>query len=194
MLLADKKDSIRRDMLQQRRQLTAEERDSESQAICAHLRALMPAVGSNKVLHTFLPTSLEVNLWPLIRRWLDSGYSLTVPHTLAKPVMQQVLLHDLTQLKKGRMGIKEVRNPEVYQGDIAFAIVPGLAFDRQGHRLGYGGGYYDHFLSGLSGAKTIGVCFRFQCLDGIPFDAHDVPVDLVVTSTGLFRPSPEALS
>ncbi len=65
----------------------------------------------------------------------------------------------------------------------ALVVVPGLAFTPGGHRLGYGGGYYDRFLASLPpSAVTVGVCFHEQLVDDLPLDPHDRPVDLVVTA------------
>lgn len=69
-------------------------------------------------------------------------------------------------------------------------IVPLLAFDRRGHRLGYGGGFYDRTLAGLPGARTIGVALEAQRVDRLPRDATDVPLMEIVTEAGLYRPDP----
>ena len=65
-------------------------------------------------------------------------------------------------------------------------VVPGVAFDRTGNRLGRGGGYYDRFLSGFQGV-TAAVAFSFQLLDQIPIEKHDIPVDLVVTPQNILK-------
>ncbi len=71
--------------------------------------------------------------------------------------------------------------PEASPEDLDLVVVPGLAFDPEGHRLGYGAGFYDRFLPLCSRAKTLGVCFDFQLLAEIPTTAADVPVSMVVT-------------
>jgi 5-formyltetrahydrofolate cyclo-ligase len=63
---------------------------------------------------------------------------------------------------------------------IDVVLVPGVAFDAQGHRLGRGKGYYDRFLQSVSDIKKIGVCFDFQKVESVPAEAHDVVVDIVV--------------
>jgi 5-formyltetrahydrofolate cyclo-ligase len=64
-------------------------------------------------------------------------------------------------------------------------LVPGLAFDRAGRRLGYGAGYYDRLLARLPGVPRIAVAFSIQVIDQIPVDDHDLPVDILVTETQL---------
>ena len=85
-----------------------------------------------------------------------------------------------TRYHTGSFGIKEPE-PLPYQGEIDVVIVPGRAFDKQGHRLGRGGGYYDRFLADRSTYK-IGICFPCQLLDEIPHDIHDIPMDCVITA------------
>ncbi len=69
--------------------------------------------------------------------------------------------------------------------------MPGVAFDRSGHRLGYGGGFYDRFLARLPArALRIGVAFDQQVLDELPAEEHDQPVDLVVTPSEVLHASP----
>jgi 5-formyltetrahydrofolate cyclo-ligase len=77
--------------------------------------------------------------------------------------------------------------PSVGPGEIDLVIVPGLAFDPRGHRLGYGAGYYDRFLAGLPNARTVGIGFDFQLLAEIPVGTHDLPVAWVVTERRALR-------
>ena len=77
-------------------------------------------------------------------------------------------------------------DPEVYPvtvepNEIGVVFVPGVAFDRLGHRLGYGKGYYDRWLRGASALEKIGLAFSFQVLERLPAEAHDVRLDLLVT-------------
>ncbi len=73
--------------------------------------------------------------------------------------------------------------PVISPGEIQLALVPGLAFDRQGRRLGYGGGYFDRFLRDFHGA-SLGVIFQRLLLDHLPYGEHDVPVQWIVTEAG----------
>ena len=68
-----------------------------------------------------------------------------------------------------------------YEGPIDLIVVPGMAFDRQGHRLGRGKGYYDRFLIKYPEVKTIGICFSFQLLDEVPAEPHDQLIDEIIT-------------
>lgn len=94
-------------------------------------------------------------------------------------------------LAPGRFGIPEpgAALPEVSMADIDVMIVPGLAFDQSGHRLGAGGGYYDEWLAQTATARPllVGLAYDFQMVDACPTDAHDQTVDCVVTDARVIR-------
>ena len=91
--------------------------------------------------------------------------------------------------ERGRFGIREPRVSPGREGirkGLDLVVVPGLAFDAAGRRLGQGHGYYDRFLFGLGGtAVTVGLAFSWQLVPEVPVDAWDVPVDVVVTENGV---------
>ena len=84
------------------------------------------------------------------------------------------------KMVEGDFHILEPEN-NPYEGSFDLIVVPGMAFDRDGHRLGRGRGYYDRFLSKYPEVKTIGICFDFQFLESIPTEPHDRRVDEVIT-------------
>ncbi len=89
-------------------------------------------------------------------------------------------------LMPGVFGILEATGPEVPIAELDLVVVPALAFDRQGYRLGWGGGYYDRALAELSAsAVTVGVGFSFQLVDELPREPHDRPVSRVLTPSGV---------
>lgn len=88
-------------------------------------------------------------------------------------------------LAPGAYGILEPSGPEVPLADLDFVVVPALGFDRAGHRLGWGAGYYDRVLAGLPGSTVTAVIgFDFQLLDELPAEPHDHPVRRIVTPSG----------
>jgi len=101
-----------------------------------------------------------------------------------------VEVNDLMSLRKGAFGVLEPSGESIIPvAALDLMVIPGLAFDRYGNRLGYGKGFYDRELHsvGFSGV-LIGLCYRFQLVDRLPVEAHDVPVDHLVTEQGLFSP------
>jgi 5-formyltetrahydrofolate cyclo-ligase len=98
----------------------------------------------------------------------------------------------LSDLRPGRWGIQEpdAQCPEVRAADVAVMIVPGLAFDASGRRLGFGGGYYDEVLAGQGTGRprlVVGLGYDFQVVDVCPADEHDARVDCVVTDARVIR-------
>lgn len=97
-------------------------------------------------------------------------------------------------VQKNRYGIFEpVRRQEVYAGEKALILVPGLAFDRNGIRLGYGGGYYDRFIPRFQQhLMKAGICYEDELLETLPHGSHDQRMDVIVTDKNLFEVSHEA--
>ncbi len=92
-------------------------------------------------------------------------------------------LAELTpELKPGKFGIPEPEDPVFAPEELDLIIMPGVAFDRAGHRLGRGGGFYDRLLPQYH-ATRLGICFEFQCLESIPSESHDCNVDLLITES-----------
>lgn len=93
---------------------------------------------------------------------------------------------DFSQLRRGAFGFLEPPEDAPVMEEPEWAVVPGLAFDREGFRLGRGGGYYDRWLTG-SGCRTIGLCRPERLLDRLPRDQWDMPVDTVITGVETCR-------
>lgn len=130
----------------------------------------------------------EVETWDLIRRCLAAGKAVSVPLTAPQESrMSAVVVTDPARdLIPGYRGILEP-NPATSlrlqsPSQIDAAIIPGAVFDRAGNRLGYGGGYYDRFLSGAAvQALRIGLAFSVQVADRLPALPHDAPMDWLIT-------------
>jgi len=131
----------------------------------------------------------EVETLMLLRRCLDEGKSVCVPVTV--PQRSELLAVTITDpsadLLPGYKGIPEpipslVELQRVCPQSIEIAIIPGAVFERSGHRLGYGGGYYDRFLAHKAPqACRVGLAFSQQLVDRIPVLSHDIPLDMLVT-------------
>jgi len=97
------------------------------------------------------------------------------------------ILNDWADLSTGSYGILEPREELLglkSTADVELCLVPGVAFDQIGNRIGYGGGYYDRLLDSING-RTVGLAYSFQVLDEIPSEPHDKRVDIVVTEKGI---------
>lgn len=133
-----------------------------------------------KVVHAYIPMGNEIDIRPLLENLLKNGIQVVTPKTLRNRQLEHLLLTSLDDLEKGVYGTSHPKNGTIFTGEIDVIIVPGLAFDTQNFRLGYGGGYYDTFLAEHSKAFTVGVGYPFQKLTSIPKETHDACLDLVI--------------
>lgn len=173
------KQLLRKYMSEERDKMSQQFRNEYSDMICQRAWDLI-AEKKARVIHSYLPMGMEVNLLPLLRRALDEGLTVVVPKTLKKRQLQNLILTNLKQMEPGIFGTYHPKNAVEYTGGYDLIIVAGLAFDRQGYRVGYGGGYYDTFLATHPNAIKMGVCYPFQKLVEVPVEAHDVKLDLVI--------------
>ena len=146
-----------------------------------------------KVVLAYCSFGSEIDTLPLLHAVLEGGKTLLLPKVNrgldALDVYEVKNLH--TDLRAGVWGIREP-DPAVCGvhglADIQLILVPGVAFDRQGGRIGYGKGYYDKLLASCHRMghypRTIAAAFEVQLVGAVPMEAHDVPVDLLVTEAG----------
>ena len=128
----------------------------------------------------YLPYNQEVRTVPLLEKALADGKRVAVPKVYGDE-MRFIYITDLTQVEKGYAGIPEpVADGPVADDKTALVLMPGLAFDPKGHRIGYGGGYYDKFLAAEPDHPTVALCYDFQMLPELKTDDYDIPVDLVL--------------
>lgn len=186
--IAQQKRALRRETIARRDALDARTREAHSRAICRRVAESPEFQGARTVL-LFASFGSEVDTTGLLEAARAAGQQLVLPRV--NPTTRALELrrvHDLAgDLAPGGWGIPEPRPdrcPEVPAGEIDFVLVPGVAFDRQLRRLGYGGGYYDCILTGLPDrSAAIAVCFAVQIVPEVPADAHDVRVPVLITES-----------
>jgi 5-formyltetrahydrofolate cyclo-ligase len=181
------KSEIRQKMTTARNSLRDSDVKSRSSSILYGLEDLSPYKEASLIL-TYVSFQKEVDTKPLIQRALDAGKRIAVPACIPKgKILLPCEIRSLDELVPGTWGILEP--PEnsrkvVPAEEIDLAVVPGLAFDRQFNRLGYGAGYYDRFLPKLKKkAVKAGICYSIQLIDQIPVEAFDIAMDIIVTDT-----------
>ncbi|GEM_PF-133616 len=178
--LSAKKKALRQQMLALRDAMDPTMHATQSAAIRNELRALIRE-RKVRVLHSFLPMSSEVDLYPLLDELLAEGIAIYAPKTLKGRVLENYRYQGQEQLVPGVFGTRHPAGDEPYTGSYDMILVPGLAFTAKGDRLGYGAGYYDTFLKQHPSAYAVAVCFPLQVVAALPVEAHDHPVELVVT-------------
>ena len=139
-----------------------------------------------RTLLCYVSKPIEVDTIPLIRRALEDGKQVACPRCVeGTRQMEFYLIRSLDDLEKRTFGVLEPKVPGCelltdFTGSLC--IVPALMYDLKGYRLGYGGGYYDRFLSGYDGYK-IGITYRRNILRFLHYGRYDIPVDMIVTES-----------
>ena len=184
------KAEIRADCLRRRGELADAEVRAHSGRIQQRLMAL-PVYQRARTIHTYVDAMPnEVKTRDLIRLSLDQGKRIAVPWVGAngKAPFRSAEIGSLADLAPGPWGglLQPLEKEAVWVDDLADAfdlvIVPGVAFDQRGYRIGHGGGFYDRFL-GNTQAYKIGLVYAELLLEEIPSEPHDIPVDAVVTES-----------
>lgn len=175
------KQELRKQIRAQKRQLPTTELSSLSEEICNKvLRSAWWQEADTLLL--YYPLSDEVDVRPLIQEAYQNGKRVLLPVCVGDD-LELRLYEGEASLASGAFGIMEPTGPlfapEDYP-DIQLALIPGMAFDRVGHRLGRGRGYYDRLLPKLTATMLQGICFPFQLVEQVPTDAHDIAVREVV--------------
>ena len=177
------KNELRRQVRAQKKQYAAAQLAALSEEICSKvLRSAWWQEAGTLLL--YYPLADEVDVRPLIQEACRNGKRVLLPVCRGEE-LELHLYEGEDSLASGAFGIMEPTGPlfapENYP-DIQLAIVPGMAFDRVGHRLGRGRGYYDRLLPHLSSARLQGICFPFQLQEHVPTDAHDIAMHAVITN------------
>ena len=131
-------------------------------------------------IYAYLSYNQEVRTDVLIRRAIQEGKRVAVPKVYGDE-MCFLWLDDPNQVAPGAYGIPEpIADEPIADDDTALVLMPGLAFDPEGRRLGYGGGFYDRFLAKEPNHPLVALCYGFQMFDHLETEPHDIPVDLVI--------------
>jgi len=174
----DKKE-LRRIIRQKKREMTSEQIEAASARLCERFLA-SSEYQSAKTIYGYLPYNQEVRTEAIVLQALADGKQVAVPKVYGDE-MRFIYITDLSQVDKGYCGIPEpVADAPVAQDETALVLMPGLAFDPQGRRIGYGGGYYDKFLRNEPNHPTVALCYDFQMVDQLPVEEFDIPVDRVI--------------
>lgn len=166
-----------------RRALDLAERGGWDAAIAETVAALPEYAAADSLL-CYVSTAEEVSTRAILERALKDGLPVAAPVCVGRTMVFR-RFRSLGELAPGYMGILTPgeKCAEARAGGRTLCVVPGLAFDREGYRLGYGGGYYDRFLADFPGV-TVGLCYEALRADHLPRGAFDIPVGRVVTERG----------
>lgn len=170
------KNKMRELLVQRRRVMSPQDCQMYSQQILDQLEK-MTCFREAKTVLLYYPIQNEVDVLPLVKKYKHEK-------TLLFPVSHRygMTVHPYAgnkNMHRGKFGIPEPTTP-AYEGEIDLVIVPAVAFDEKGRRLGRGGGYYDRFIKKLTHAVLVGVGYDFQLVDEVPAARHDQRVHRII--------------
>lgn len=186
------KKTLRKYMLEKRSQLSLDEIKNKSQTITKSLLNLEEYNKANFIF-TFISFKDEVNTHEIIKKSLEKNKRIGVPITI--PKNKELKVSELMDFDKElELGYYDILTPKeeylkiVPPDIIDLVLVPGLVFDRQGYRVGYGGGYYDRFFNSLDeDVLKIGICYDIQIQAKVPRGSYDIPVNYILTESEFIK-------
>jgi 5-formyltetrahydrofolate cyclo-ligase len=178
--------ALLRDQVRARvRSLSPAARSSGSLELCARLRAQRVWQQAKAIL-LFAPLTEEPDIWPLLAEALAANKAVALPSFVptANAYVARRIVDPARDLIVGQFGIREVAelSPEMALNQLDLVLVPGIAFDPHGRRLGRGKGFYDRLLADVHGTKC-GVAFDEQLVDAVPVGPLDIPLNCILTPT-----------
>lgn len=147
----------------------------------------------SNVIAITIPRKIELNTMPIIEEAWKQGKQVVIPKCYPNQdhLMKFFLFTNINELENVYLDLyepKEISNRLVEKESIDLIIVPGLLFDKNGYRIGYGGGYYDRYLKGYTN-KKISIALEDQIVNYIPYDSFDIPVDAIITEKTIYKNS-----
>ena len=134
-----------------------------------------------KTIYGYLPYNQEVRTVPMLEQAIRDGKRVAVPKCYGEEMRFLYITDFVTEVAPGYANIPEpIADEPVAQDKTALVLMPGLAFDPQGHRIGYGGGFYDRFLAAEPDHPTLALCYGFQMVEHLQTEEFDIPVDRVL--------------
>ena len=176
----DAKQALRDRMLKTRNSLSREVIETMSEMIQTKVMNMDEFINA-KTVATYYPVGSEVSTLKILSSVLRMKKHLALPLVEDATAIIFAEVKDLEKdLETGRYKIMEPKKHCLHTNKIDLVLVPGIAWDEHGHRLGYGKGYYDRYLANLQ-SKTVGLAYDFQILEKIPHEKNDFSVNLIVT-------------
>lgn len=181
------KNELRAELKKARNNLEPIYVEEASKLICQRIIASSLYKNANVIL-AYLAFGKEVSCDELVTQALADGKTVCIPYIIDKEHFLAAKLNSLENLVLDRYGIRTVAEPiiEVSHSDIGLILVPGLAFGRDGSRMGMGAGYYDRFLADTQ-AITLGLAYEKMLQDEIPTDEHDIAMEYIITESNLIQ-------
>ena len=173
------KKNLRRAMKTRRNALTEEEKSDAADKCLSKLKELSEFMDSDWI-YAYIACRNELETADIIAWCLDNEKRVAVPKVHGE-IMHFYEIHSLADCVPGAFGILEPVGEEKDRiTEPGFMLVPGLAFDKKGNRLGYGGGFYDKYLASHGGIITAALGYQFQIVEEVPAEIHDKKMDYLI--------------
>lgn len=148
----------------------------------------LPAWRESDILLAYVDAKREVETRLLMQQAWNEGKKVAAPRVDGNGIMHYYYLNSLDELEPGSFGIMEPKeNCRICESEEGLMLMPGVAFDENCHRVGYGGGYYDRYLEKHPGLLHIALAFEFQMFPEVPFEDHDILPELIVTERRILK-------
>ena len=187
-MINEKKAALRKHFRAVRAAISKEEKAEKSNRICRVIGEDLAPFSLARTILFYYPLPHEIDILPLFHRARELGISCAFPRCRAEAgEMDFFYVNELSEMEKGRFGICEPKPtlPRVVDFSDALMLVPAMSFDKYGFRLGYGGGYYDRFLTAHP-VRTVGVTYESLLVEELPRDSYDRAVNVIATEDRLF--------
>lgn len=184
------KEQIRRRIIQVRKQMTQESVAAKSSRIAQRVQETPEYEEAQNIL-LYADYCHEVMTEEIFADGVRRGKKMFFPKSQTDATMEFYRVTSMTQLESGYRGIREPKAEEKYRyrydrKENTLVIVPGVAFDRRGYRVGYGKGFYDRFLRKKRRLPVMGLCFSNQLVEKVAQDSYDIPMDKLVTEETIY--------
>jgi 5-formyltetrahydrofolate cyclo-ligase len=182
MSFAEEKSSLRKKLILERQNLSQNDRQKWDEQIFKNLVA-SKAIQKASSISCFVGSQLksEIDTLPILQYFLEQNFLVSVPVMLDKTNIKMAQIQGMDDLEPNNWGILEPRDKQFVSVEPDICVVPLLAADQQKHRVGYGAGYYDRYLSSLSNSITIGIVYQCFIFEKLPSEIHDIPLNIIVT-------------
>lgn len=185
----DSKKTLRK-IIQSRRDLIPPDIRNKKSKDAAKKFLASPHYITSKNIFIYFPFQSELDTLPIIKKAIEDGKKIILPKVLGNKLNLYFVNDCAKQLEKGKYGIMEPVPSKCKPADISdidLAVIPGVCFDHNFNRIGYGGGYYDKLLHLLPAKiKKIAICFELQVISKVPALDHDIKADEIITESNIY--------
>ncbi len=188
--VSERKKALREALIERRGNLDADTARRASSRVCSQLNEVREVRSTDRIAG-YMSRGREIDLRPWLIDVAGRGIDVLLPRVIGPGQMEFCVVDNFDDLEPGAFGIEEPVGEATTIDDVDVFLVPGLAFDRRGTRLGFGMGFYDRALPAVGDAVAVGIGHHWQFVDDkLPRQSHDRPMDLIITDREIHDVAP----